>query len=173
MKEYNFCPYCATPLGKKMIEGRERKFCAKCDFIDFKNPLPVVAAVAFRGKEFLLIKRKRDPRIGHWAFPAGYVELAETLEEACLRELFEETGMSGRVVRLLEVFHRAVKEHSEEVIISAFLVEVTSGSLKPGDDVDGVGFFKAEDLLELYSDNLEYYREHYEGVIEEIKNSKK
>lgn len=170
MKDYNFCPICATPLEKNMIEGKERKFCPKCDFINFKNPLPVVAAVAFRGKKFLLIKRKRDPRIGHWAFPAGYVELAETLEDACLRELSEETGMSGRVVRLLEVFHRAVEELSEEVIIATYLVEVTGGALKSGDDVDGVGFFEADKVPELYGDNLEYYCAHFKNVIEEIKN---
>jgi NADH pyrophosphatase NudC (nudix superfamily) len=57
MKEYNYCPICATPLQTGMIEGKKRKYCPECAFVDYKNPLPVALAVAVKDKKFLLIKR--------------------------------------------------------------------------------------------------------------------
>jgi len=57
VKEYSYCPLCAAPLQRGDIEGRERKYCPACGFIDYKNPLPVALAVPVKGKKFLLIKR--------------------------------------------------------------------------------------------------------------------
>jgi NADH pyrophosphatase NudC (nudix superfamily) len=86
MKEYSFCPICGTTLQIGMIDGKERKYCPQCDFVDYKNPLPVALAIAIKGKDFLLIKRGIPPRKGVWASPAGFIEIGETAEEACLRE---------------------------------------------------------------------------------------
>ena len=43
----------------------------------------------------LLIERKHDPFAGSWALPGGFLNMDETLEEAALRELEEETGITG------------------------------------------------------------------------------
>src|SRR5665811_2118588 len=41
----------------------------------------------------LLIERGREPFKNKWALPGGFIEMDETLETACKRELFEETGL--------------------------------------------------------------------------------
>ena len=110
MKEYVFCPICGTTLQMGMIEGKERKYCPECDFVDYKNPLPVALAIAVKDKDFLLIKRGLPPRKGMWASPSGFIEIGETAEDACLRELKEETGVSGEIVSLVGVIRREDKE---------------------------------------------------------------
>ena len=61
----------------------------------------VLLARVANGIEVLLIKRACDPFKGHWAFPGGFVDMDESLEDAAARELSEETGLRG--IRLEQV----------------------------------------------------------------------
>jgi 8-oxo-dGTP diphosphatase len=69
----------------------------------YKPGITAAACVAFRkifkGKEILIIK---DEKWGGWIIPKGRVDPGESLEKAALRELEEETGFSGRIIRFLE-----------------------------------------------------------------------
>jgi len=161
MNEYNYCPICTTPLQIGFIAGKRRKYCPKCDFIDYKNPLPVAVAVAVKNKRVLLVKRGLPPKKGTWASPAGFIEIGETPEEACLRELKEETGISGEIVKLIGVSRREDSEVYGDMLVVKYLVRTRSGKLTPGDEVEGVKFF---DIAEL----PDYYFDIYKQVIEEI-----
>jgi ADP-ribose pyrophosphatase YjhB (NUDIX family) len=163
MKEYHYCPICATPLQIGFIAGRRRKYCPKCDFVDYRNPLPVAVAVAVKGKRFLLIKRGSPPQRGTWGSPSGFIESGETPEEACLRELKEETGISGEIARLIGVIGREDKEIYGDMVVVRYLVKIKSGKITPGDEVENAKFF---DIAELPS----YYVDIYKDLIEEIQN---
>ncbi len=163
MKEYNYCPICGTPLQAGMLEGRERKYCPKCDFIDYKNPLPVALAVAVKDKKFLLIRRGLPPRKGMWGSPSGFIESGETPEEACLRELKEETGISGKIVKLIGAVRREDKEVYGDMLVVKYLVKANGGKLTPGEEVEDARFF---DIAELPV----YYVNLFKDVIEEIQN---
>ena len=163
MKEYNYCPICKIPLQIGIIAGKRRKHCPKCDFIDYKNPLPVAVAVAVKNKRFLLVKRGSPPKKGTWASPAGFIEIGETPEEACLRELKEETGISGEIVKLIGVSKREDNEVYGDMLVVKYLVRTKSGKLTPGNEVEGVKFF---DIAEL----PDYYVNIYKQVIEEIQS---
>ena len=54
----------------------------------------------------LLIRRGSEPLLGEWSIPGGMLELGETLEQGVARELLEETGLTVRVIELIEVFDR-------------------------------------------------------------------
>lgn len=161
MKEYIFCPICGTTLQIGMIEEKERKYCPKCDFINYKNPLPVALAIAIKDKDFLLIKRGLPPRKGMWASPSGFIEIGETAEEACLRELKEETGVSGEIVKLVGVVRLEDREVYGDMLIVAYLVEVGNEELKPGSDVEDVRFFNVGELPN-------YFVDLFREVIEEV-----
>ena len=57
-----------------------------------RNPIPVAVAVVPVGEQGLLAVRRAIPPVG-LALPGGYVELGERCQDACARELREETGV--------------------------------------------------------------------------------
>src|SRR5437764_5618481 len=59
------------------------------------RPEVCVGAVAVSGDRLLLIRRGHGPGAGEWSVPGGRVEMGETLAEAVVRELAEETGIEG------------------------------------------------------------------------------
>ena len=127
-----------------------------------KNPLPVALAIAVKDKKFLLIKRGLAPKKGMWASPSGFIEVGETPEEACLRELKEEAGASGQIVRLIRAVRVADKEVYGDMLILEYLVKVVDDNLIPGDEVEEVKFFDIDELPG-------YFVDFFKEIIEEIK----
>ncbi len=148
---YQYCQICGRVLELGIIYCKERKFCPNCDFIDYKNPLPVAVAITVKGKKLLLIKRGIAPRKGTWGSPSGFIEVGETPEEACLRELKEETGVSGQVVQLVGVGRIGDKEVYGDMLMVRYLVKVGDEEITPGDDVEDARFFDIAELSENYA----------------------
>lgn len=81
-----------------------------------QQPKLGVSASIWRDGKVLLVERAKPPK-GIWAFPGGHVELGETLEEAVVRELREETGMSARFRGLLGLYDVIRRDESGLVTI--------------------------------------------------------
>ena len=163
MKEYYYCPICGSRLKKQIIEGKQRKYCHNCGFVHYENPLPVALAIAIRDRKFLMVKRGIEPKKGIWTSPSGFIESGETSEEACLRELAEETGLSGKIKRLVEVKRLEDKEIYGDILVVEYLVEVEKGSPTAGDEVEQVKFFEIDQLPD-------YYVNCFKETIEDIRN---
>lgn len=72
--------------------------------------IPTVdAIITFQGK-FLLLQRKNPPVQGAWWLPGGRVRRGETLEDAVQREVQEETGLTGRIIRQVGVINQIFPE---------------------------------------------------------------
>lgn len=67
------------------------------------RPAIGVAAVIWKDKHLLLIQRGKEPRKGEWSLPGGHQEWGETVKQAVVREIKEETGLSVQVTRLIDV----------------------------------------------------------------------
>src|SRR5258708_40220054 len=75
-----------------------------------QRPMVGVGGVVIVEGRAMLIRRGSEPLLGEWSIPGGMLELGETLEEGVARELLEETGLTVRVIELIEVFDRIYVE---------------------------------------------------------------
>ena len=106
--------------------------------VEFKNRGITVDAVVWTGMSFLAIERGNEPFKGCWALPGGYVGWHETVEEACARELKEETGLDAVDLQLIGVYSNPLRDPKENISI-AYLVRVSFfDDLRAGDDASRV-----------------------------------
>ena len=140
MKIKKYCIYCGDNLKDKYIDNKRRLFCESCNEIIYENPIPATASVIINNNEILLVKRKFDPKKGQWCLPGGFIELNETPEKACLRELKEETGLNGQIDCLIDACYSSSLLYNS-VIVIGYLVKDIKGNLVAGDDAEEVAYF--------------------------------
>lgn len=93
----------------------------------YKYPHPSLTAdcvvLAFDGKQLkvLLIERKNNPYAGCWAFPGGFMEIDETIENAARRELIEETGLQCNSLIPFHTYSKVDRDERERVVTVAFI----------------------------------------------------
>ncbi|MCP5107138.1 MAG: thiamine phosphate synthase [bacterium] len=142
MLKKEFCYYCGGPLTRKFIEGRDRLFCHRCNCPIYENPIPATAAVVMNETgEVLLVKRKVEPKAGQWCLPGGFLEMDESPETGCLRELTEETRLEGEIDRWAgNVLSKSPVYKS--VLVIGYSIKNVRGEPVAGDDCEELGFFK-------------------------------
>lgn len=103
----------------------------------------------------LLIKRKNDPFKGKWALPGGFVDAHETLEQAAIRELEEETGLAINKLEQVGVFDDPKRDPRKRVISIAHYVMVRKNDYDPkgADDAEEAKWFKLSELPGLAFDH--------------------
>lgn len=99
--------------------------------------LTVDGLVLVDGK-LVCVRRGHDPFQGMPALPGGFVELGETVEQAVVREVLEETGLETRIVRLVGVYSRPDRDPRGHTVSVVYVLERTGGILKAGDDAADV-----------------------------------
>lgn len=118
--------------------------------MSFKTPKITVDGIVKKGNKILLIKRKNNPYKDFWALPGGYVEYNEKTENAVIREMFEETGLSTKVNNLIGVYsdpNRDPRGHTISIIYE-LLISNPNEDLKEGDDAYNPTFFDINNLPE-------------------------
>jgi 8-oxo-dGTP diphosphatase len=123
--------------------------------------LTVDAWTRDRHGRVLLVRRGRPPFQGKWALPGGFCERGETTEEACAREVREETGVAVRVGGVRGVYSdpkRDPRGHTVSVLYDAVAV---GGSARGGDDAADARWYSRRELagLDLAFDHGRIVRE--------------
>ena len=109
------------------------------------RPELCVGAIAIEDDQILLVRRGTDPGKGLWSLPGGRVEAGEAMVSAVVRELREETGLSGVCGPMLGwVEHLTVDHH---LVIADFQVTILDGGLPvPGSDAVDAAWVAVADL---------------------------
>ena len=130
-------------------------------------PQVCVGAIAVDNGRLLLVRRGRGPAAGQWSVPGGRVGPGETLAEAVVRELAEETGVEGVCGPLVDWVERIGDDH--HFVILDFTVEVLEAT-EPvaGDDAAEAAWVPLDEVaeLELVEGLAEFL--HIHGILEVI-----
>lgn len=113
-----------------------------------RTPCVAVGAVATVADHILLVRRANEPGRGLWSVPGGRVEWGETLVEAVVRELREETGLEGVCGRHLGWVEHLSDDHHH--VIADFEVTIISdGEPVADDDAAEVAWVRFEEVSDL------------------------
>ena len=108
-----------------------------------------VGGVVLIDGRVVLIRRGKEPLRGRWVIPGGTVELGETLQEALVREMQEETGLVVRPREVVLVFDRIERQGSSveyHYVIIDYACDYVSGDLRAGSDADEVALVAPDEL---------------------------
>ncbi|MBN2439979.1 MAG: NUDIX hydrolase [Spirochaetales bacterium] len=155
MKKKIYCNYCGKNLGIDVLDEKERQVCKNCREVYYENPLPVASVILpNRNRETLLVKRAGEPFKDMWCLPIGFAETGESIEDAALRELKEETGITGKIVQLVDVCSHTNPLYGELLVVT-FEAEKVSGLETAGDDASDCRYFPIMNLPKLAFDSNE------------------
>ncbi len=108
-----------------------------------------VGAVALNNERILLVKRGWPPGEGVWAVPGGVVEAGESLRNAVVRELEEETRLKGRPAGIIHVDEIIVREENRveyHYVLVAILVREVRGAPRPGGDAVDAAWIRLDEV---------------------------
>lgn len=132
------------------------------------------AIIPFKPNKILLVKRRTVPFRGFWALPGGRVDQGETVEQAIVREVKEETGLYVEIVNKIGEYHeQGVQDDVEyDYYPACFLVKVVGGEIKKQEnEIEEIKLFDLNELPEVLAFEHAQMIRDYLGMRE--KNVKK
>jgi 8-oxo-dGTP diphosphatase len=113
---------------------------------DRSNVWLAAAGIVIKDEKWLVVKKKYGGLKDLWSFPAGFVHEGETVDQAAVREVEEETGIKTKVVDIIGFRTGVIKETISDNLI-VFLLEVTGGRLAvQAGEIEEVAFMTRDEL---------------------------
>ena len=129
------------------------------------------SAAIFDEQGRVLLTKRTDN--GQWCLPSGGLEPGESVAEACEREVFEETGLSVRVKRLVGVYSHPDQlivypdGNKVQIVALHFEADVIGGELGLSDETSNFGYFTIEEI-----EALEMFGRHKERILDTLVQQK-
>ena len=122
-----------------------------------KTPALTTDCVIFdSGGRVLLIRRGHPPYAGSYALPGGFVEIGETVEEACRREALEETGINVDALRLVGVYSDPARDPRGHTVSVTYVTILPCAIVpKAGSDAAGAEWIDDWRSVELAFDHAQ------------------
>lgn len=145
---FRFCPVCGSSDFQE--HDARSKRCGHCGFTYYLNASAATVAV-IRDAEgrLLVVRRAKEPARGTLDLPGGFVDPGEGIADGCLREVREEIGVEGKIVRMLfslpndylfSGFHVPTADAFFEVRVEQ------PEKVRPGDDAGEILWLRPEDI---------------------------
>ena len=117
----------------------------------------IIFDISISPKKILLIQRDRPPFEGEWAFPGGFVDIEERLEESAARELQEECGLKNIILKQFYSFSAIDRDprHRTITVVYYGFVDKENNNVEAGDDARDAKWFSLDDLPNLAFDHQE------------------
>lgn len=114
------------------------------------HPLVGVGGIVIREGKILLVRRRNEPGRGKWSIPGGLVELGETLEQAVIREVKEETSLDVENPEYIDVADSIDRDEKGRVryhfVIVDCLVRPKDGEARAGSDAEEVEWVALDEV---------------------------
>lgn len=141
-----YCQRCGQPTSEREIDGRMRSVCTSCGAVTWLDPKLAVAIVIVReGKVLMGLRADGTRQSGKWSIPAGFVDRGESVEDAAVREMAEETGLRITLGPVLKI----ISGKGEPVVLLVYPAVSVEGTPVVGDDLAELGWFSPDSLPEL------------------------
>ena len=111
------------------------------------------SAIIFNGEGKFLLTRRADN--GQWCLPSGGIEPGESVEETCIREVFEETGLNVKIKRLIGVYSNRDQlviyddGGKFQIVALHFEAEIIDGTLGLSDETTDFGYFSLDETTDM------------------------
>ncbi len=122
--------------------------------------------VILNGEKVLLMKRFKQPFGGKYVFPGGHMEEGETIEETCIREAKEETGLEVELLDILGVYSAPDRDPRGQILAVAFICKPKNYDVKLSDEASEAKWF---DLYEIKKEDLGF---DHAKMVEDLKRWK-
>lgn len=139
-----YCPRCGGRLRERRDAPQRapRLVCRACGAVHYLNPKVAACTITLLDGRILLVRRAIPPEVGRWVVPGGYVDLGETVRDAAVREVYEETGLSVELERLLDAYSYP----DSPVVVLVYVGRVVAGTPVAGDECLEVAAFAPEQI---------------------------
>jgi 8-oxo-dGTP diphosphatase len=111
-----------------------------------KRPRVGSAVIVEKDGKFLLGKRNKKNYRGYWVFPGGGVRWGESIQDAAVREIKEETNLDVEIVRFLGHNELMNLPENYHTVVFFHLAKPRSSDMKVSDDISDAGFFSLEEI---------------------------
>ena len=141
---FRFCPKCGGALSRQLLKPNEPKrlVCGSCSFIFYDDPKVAACTIPVIQGKILLVQRGIEPGYGKWVFPGGFLDRGERVEDAAIRETWEETGLKVEVGHLLNAYSYP----GYPVVVLVYPATVLAGEPQALDETLAVKLFAPADI---------------------------